>query len=49
MITGQIVGYSGQTCLTVNYMDRTVVRSDWFIIVLLYELLRVSPFTLISI
>ena len=27
-ITGQITGYSGQTCLTVNYVYRTVVKSD---------------------
>ena len=29
-ITGLIAGYSGQTCITINYMNRTVVGSDWF-------------------
>ena len=50
-ITGQIAGYSGQT-LTVNYVNRTVVRSDWFnycIFVLLYELLRSSQLIVINI
>ena len=29
-ITEQIDGYSGHTCLAIDYVDRTVVRLDWF-------------------
>ena len=41
-ITEQIIGYSGQTLLSV-----TVARSDWFIIVSLYILLRAYQLTVI--
>ena len=30
LIPEQIVEHNGQTCLTISYMSRTVVRSNWF-------------------